>query len=229
MKKNKLALFDIDDTLYKGPSTFHFAKHLSDKRFISQNDFGIIKNDVDKYIAGEIDYVHTVKNILKHFAESLIDKSESDAGNFANDFFEKRNNVFFNHTTQLFNLLQGTYDIYLVTSAPLFIAQAVMKFFNKNIKNAYGTIYESINGKFTGNVKYQMNKEITTLKLLKEYDTSGSLAFGDSADDIKMFKHVKYPVCFNPKDNLKDYAQKQSWEIVTENTIIPKVKDFLNT
>ena len=229
MKDKRLALFDIDDTLYKGPSTFHFSNFLSDHKIISQESANIIQSGIGKFLRGEVNYTTTVTNLLSNFAASLKEQPEKSINNLAKSFFNENVDKFNSFTTSLFKLLSETHDIYLVTSAPSFIAKSVMSCFSYYVKNAYSTTYETINGKFTGNILNQIDKEKVTLGLIDIYGMPASLAFGDSIEDIKMFNHVQNPVCFNPKDDLKDYAIRKSWKIVTSENILTTVRELIGS
>lgn len=227
MQKKKLALFDIDDTLYKGPSTFHFAKYLVEKNVIEVDVLHVIKTDIEIYRAGIIDYSNIITNILKHFAESLTGKHEKEIYTLANKFFSEDDNYYYDFTKSLLEVLHTEYDLYLVSSAPFFIAQAIMDFFDCYIKGCYGTEYAVKDHVFLGDIATQMDKENITKELLTLYGFSDSFAFGDSIDDIKMLKHVQNPICFNPKEDMKEHAQQQSWKIATEENIVDEVSKLL--
>lgn len=73
------------------------------------------------------------------------------------------------------------------------------------------------NGLFTGEVGETLvsGKGVVT-KLLAQYPFEGSIAVGDSANDIDMLTHVHHPICINPDKELKAHATSHNWPTCLE-------------
>lgn len=52
-------------------------------------------------------------------------------------------------------------------------------------------------------------------EILAKYD-GGSIAVGDSENDIGMLEQVVYPFCINPSPELLEVAEKRGWKVVTD-------------
>jgi len=229
MNNRHVALFDIDETLYKGPSLIHFANYLKTTDDISENQLQNILLDIKNYKSGKTDYLSTVKIILEHFTLSIKGKTESEVNHLADKFASISEVNFYDFTKILFSKLSETHDIVFVSSVPVFLSRAFAEtLFNDYVKGTYGSILEIINNKYTGNITKQLNKQDVTKNLVKEYGKKHSLAFGDSVDDINMFKFVEYPICVNPKKDLESIAKDNSWVIVNQDNVLPIVLEHLN-
>lgn len=229
MNNKYVALFDIDETLYKGPSLIHFAEYLKTTDDISDAHLHNILIDTKNYKSGKIDYLNTVKKILEHFAISIQGKTVSEIDYLANQFAKTSETNFYDFTKILFSKLSETHNIVLVSSTPIFLSRSFANsLFPGYVNKTYGSELEIINNEYTGKVTKQLKKQGVTEDLIKEYGKKHSLAFGDSVDDINMFKFVEYPICVNPKKDLESIAKENSWRIVTQDNLLPVVSEYLN-
>ena len=53
--------------------------------------------------------------------------------------------------------------------------------------------------------------------ILAKHGKGGSIAVGDSENDIGMLELVEYPVCISPSEELKKYASSQNWIMTNPN------------
>ena len=66
------------------------------------------------------------------------------------------------------------------------------------------------------------------VSLLGKYPKEGSLAVGDSENDLEMLEQVELPICFNPNDRLLKLANDRGWIVVDENSIIDELNRIIN-
>ena len=53
--------------------------------------------------------------------------------------------------------------------------------------------------------------------ILAKHGKGGSIAVGDSENDIGMLELVEHPVCISPSEELKKYASSQNWIMTNPN------------
>lgn len=228
MSNKNIALFDIDETLYKGPSLIHFAEYLEGTGNISNKHLQDILLNIKNYKAGKIDYLNTVKIILEHFALSINGKTDSEINYLSNQFTKISETNFYDFTKVLFSKLSVTHDIVLVSSIPSFLARSFANIlFSEFVKETYGSELEIIKNTYTGKIAKLLDKQDVSLNLVNKYGKKHSFAFGDSVDDINMFNFVEYPICVNPKKDLESIAKDNAWVIVNQDSILPIVLERL--
>jgi phosphoserine phosphatase len=113
-------------------------------------------------------------------------------------------------------MISKSYDIFLVTTNVRFITEAIAKILN--IKSYICSELEIEKGIFSGRVKMTLagNKNIVS-GILKKYGKTGSIAVGDSENDIDMLRVVDLPVVFEPDKKLKEIADAHGWVIIDRN------------
>jgi len=108
----------------------------------------------------------------------------------------------------------------------LFAISASEKSVVKLLAEHYGftdfaaSTYEVVNGKFTGtkDILRRERKPEALTQLANKYRATytGSVAVGDSENDIPMLEAVEQPIAFNPTKLLFEHAKTQGWQIILE-------------
>jgi len=225
----KIALFDIDKTIYNGYIILSLAEYQLEKKIISINTFNNILEDANLYKKGLVDYETTIANLLIHWAQGLKDISYNEALRQTKYFLRNRGNRFFPFINPVIKLLKKTHDIYFVTGEPGFVAEAVTDLYRAT--DFFASNLEVENGIFTGKVNNFLSKREGKRKAIKEilknYNIKGSIAFGDSEGDIEILDSVENAVCINPTEGLKKIAEEKGWIIVEPHKIEEIVKNIL--
>jgi len=187
--QNKLAIFDLDGTLYCGNSTFDFINFVmkDDKKYLSfKKNYKIMRiyNKFANYFFGYDWYKIKSVNFLKGFKkQELIEKSE--------EFFE--NILKENEIKDLFQLLElykkEGYELCILTATLNVIAIEIGK--NLKIDKIYSTNLIYDNNVCTG--KYEVDLLNNKLELFNneirgKYDKV--LFFSDNKQDIQLLRAV---------------------------------------
>ncbi len=224
MIKKKIALFDIDKTIYEGYIIFPLADYFLKNNIINQSCIKKIYNNLDLYKKGEINYESTVASLNNNFAEGLKGILLSSVLEQTESFLakEKDRGAFFSYLEPTINILRKkAYDIYFATGEPQFVGFATTKLFN--VSGFVSLEFETKGDFFTGKVKKMLSFREEKLKsikgILKGYDLKKSFAFGDSEGDIEMLNFVEKAVCINPTDGLKKVASEKGWIIAKPSEI----------
>ncbi len=230
MSQRKIALFDIDKTIYDGYLIFPLAEYFCTEGIVTRGVVDGLFQDLYLYKSNLVDYETSVENFNKHWAAGLRNHDTELIRRVTKDFLEtEAGNRFFTFTGPLLEFLQRTHDIYFVTGEVQFVGEAVAERFS-----AQGYITSEMevdNGLFTGNVSRSLarreGKRDAIGRLLKTYPDEGSLGFGDSEGDIEMLNSVTHAFCINATEGLKQVAAARGWRVVTTESIIEEVKTAL--
>ena len=112
MNEKKLALADIDGTLYKGFMLLPFASFQKEEGLLNQTVFDQINLDVQRYKNKEWDYETFAEKVLIDWSRGLKGFSYSKTLDQAKLFLQGLGNVFYPETEGLIILLNRTHDIF---------------------------------------------------------------------------------------------------------------------
>lgn len=226
----KLALLDIDDTLYDGYSVVEVIMEEIKAGVLSQASGDAVNRFVEQYKAGAISYENAVDGLLKVWAEGLAGQTYDAALNAAWRVYE-RPEAFFPYAKPLFQKLRPTHDTYLVSAQPGFsgdVCRATL-----GATGLVGTEFELTDGVFTGEVErplaHRQQKAEAVKELLERYGHEGSVGFGDSEGDIGMLELIEAPFAVSPTPGLTKEAKTNGWRIVDDHSILEAVSEAIGS
>jgi phosphoserine phosphatase len=153
---------------------------------------------------------------------SLKGRGYNDVENNVYQYILHHDSNFFSYFKKLNLSLKKTHDICLVTNNFQFTCKAVAKLFR--INKYISSIAEVKNGKFTGRVKLSLvGKKSTVSDLINHYGIKGSLAVGNSLNDMDMLDKVDFPFMMEPDLQTKKVSNKKSLCIVNRNNIAQNI------
>ena len=217
----KVAIFDIDGTIFRSSLLIELVNVLIDRRIFPETtrlEFGreyLVwldrKGSYEDYIMAVVNvfmkYIKGVKyDELKSASELVIAQQANRTYRYTRDLIVRLR-------------LEGYY-ILSISHSPKIILEEFTK--AHGFDKVYGMRYEmDENNRFTGEI---MDRELIfdKAKILeraieKENLTlEDSVGVGDTEGDITFLSMVKNPICFNPNENLYKYAQKAGWKVVVE-------------
>lgn len=225
----KVALFDLDNTVYNGFSVIGLIESEILHGFFSFTEVIDLVDNMQKYRSGKLDYETAMTNGLNQWAKGLAGKRYTDVLDHAKKYYTKHKKSFFPYVSKLIPKIKKTHDIYFITGEPQFVGESLLTIFNVN--GFYSSVMEEKNGIFTGEVINALSnnngKKKAVSELLKNYDTKGSIAFGDSEGDIAMLEMVEHPICINSSKKLKEIGLVKKWLMVTPENIEKNVTNLL--
>ncbi|MCX5812956.1 MAG: HAD-IB family phosphatase [Proteobacteria bacterium] len=230
MDQRKIALFDIDKTIYNGYLIFPLAEYFLKEHIISKDIVDNLYQDLHLYRSKHVDYETSVEHFNMHMAYGLKDHSFGSILSATATFLEtEEGSNFFPFAEPLIELLEKTYDIYLITGEMQFVGKAVADYFS--VHGYISTEMEVENVVFTGNISKSLAKKEGKRDAVEDlfcvYPYKDSLAFGDSEGDIAMLNKVANAFCINATEGLREVALSRGWHIVTPMSIIEAVKKVL--
>lgn len=218
----KIALFDIDGVIYDGHTIFDQIQDQEKRGIIAKGTWYNILLEAEAYKLGNKTYKEAADTMLNIHALALKNRPYDDLLENTSSFLAKNSDKFFPYFKGLVSKLKVTHDIYFVTTNFQFMCDAIGKMFE--INNYFSSIAEIKNGKFTGKVKLSLagNKRIVC-KIIDKYGIKGSVAVGDSENDIDMLDQVEFPFVMEPNKHLEKFANKKSWKIVDRDNIVKNI------
>ncbi|MFA6973336.1 MAG: HAD family phosphatase [Parcubacteria group bacterium] len=219
-KKTKLAVFDIDGTIFRKNLAFELINELAWMKVFEKS----VRNELTKLYTRWLDHKGTYedyrKALVKLYYENITGCTKLEvveASKIVVPFFKDRTYVFANDLIK--KLKAENYAIIAISGSPLEIVEE----YNKHLKfdAVFGSVYEvNDTGHYTGSSVFEPTKDkgqvVRQYIAEKGLNLEGSYGIGDTESDASFLEIVESPIAFNPNDNLKKIAEENGWRIVVE-------------
>ncbi len=213
------AFFDVDNTLMRGASIYHFARGLAARKMFGPRDLGKMAigqvlfrvrgaEDADRidaareaalaFVAG-----HKVADIAS-LGEEIYDDTMADR------IWEGARELTQAH-------LHAGQRVWLVTATPVELADIVAR--RLGLTGALGTVAETSDGVYTGRLVGGLlhgETKAAAVRALAEregLDLAECSAYSDSMNDLPMLSLVGHPNAVNPDAQLRAVARQRQWPI----------------
>lgn len=212
---NKLVIFDLDDTLLRADSEFHFTKFIVREGMLDK-DFYLKKIkafDLD-YRSGNLNF----KDYMRFLLYPLIGKNKKEVGELVSKFILLNKEILIDKLT--FRLLEKhKHENVLIASGALdIIVQGFANLFE--ISEFLGTKTEFINDKVTGETIGEPNFDTGKLVNVKDWCKNKNLNleeatfYTDSIHDLPLVEKCKNSILVSPDEKLKEYAENNNLKII---------------
>jgi HAD superfamily hydrolase (TIGR01490 family) len=213
------AFFDVDNTLMRGASIYHFARGLAARKMFGPRDLarmtwgqiffrlrGAENSDhIDAAREAALAFVagHKVEDIVR-LGEEIYDDSMADRIWAGTRELTQRH-------------LRAGQRVWLVTATPVELASIVAR--RLGLTGALGTVAETRDGVYTGRlVGGLLHGEakaaaIQALARREGLDLARCSAYSDSLNDMPMLSLVGHPSAVNPDLGLRAEARSRGWPI----------------
>ena len=206
---NKLAVFDFDSTLMDGETLEFFAKEIGiqDK----------VKSITDKAMRGELDFFESLTQRVSFFKNFPLPKVDEICHNLP---------LMPGAEEAVKSLKEKGYKVVCFSggfrNATTYFAQEL------GLDGEFANILHSKDGLLTGLVGGEMmfnnskGQMLKRLQKLLDVDEDNTLAIGDGANDLSMFKYAQKKVAFCAKPILKENAN-----IIIEEKNLSKIIEYI--
>jgi HAD superfamily hydrolase (TIGR01490 family) len=232
-KKIKLAIFDIDGTIFRSSLLIELINGLVREGVFPK----IASKEMEKeYLAwlnrkgGYEDYIEKVIRIhLKYIRGRSL--AEVDAVAEQTVLF-MRDRVYRFTRDLISRLKKQNYRLVSISGSPTYIVSKYARVLG--FQAYFGSEYEVLGGKFTGTVT-NLETFYKKAEVLRGYiktnklsvNLKNSIAIGDTESDAPMLSLVGKPIAFNPNLALARMAKRKNWKIVVERKdVIYNIEKF---
>jgi len=213
------AFFDVDNTLMRGASIYHFARGLAARKMFGPRDLlrltwgqlafrlrGAENADhIDAAREAALAFVagHRVDDVVA-LGEEIYDDT------MANRIWEGARELTRQH-------LAAGQRVWLVTATPVELANILAR--RLGLTGALGTVAETSDGVYTGRLVGGLlhgEAKAAAVRALAEregLDLARSSAYSDSSNDLPMLELVGHPNVVNPDGDLLRQARDRSWPV----------------
>lgn len=220
-QKNKLAVFDIDGTIFRKNLSFELIDELVWMKVFNKEVRRELLKAYTSWLEHKGTYEDYRKRLVELYSENIKGCSVEDvkkASKAVVPFHKDRTYIFAEELIQ--RLKKENYHIVAVSGSPI---EVVKEFNDIRLKfdEAFGSVYETDEKNiYTGEEGFTpvRNKG----QLVKQYAFENDLTLeesygiGDTESDASFLEIVENPIAFNPNQNLKEIAEKNKWKIVVE-------------
>jgi HAD superfamily hydrolase (TIGR01490 family) len=213
------AFFDVDNTLMRGASIYHFARGLAARKMFGPRDLADMAwkqfwfrlhgaenpGHIDAARESALAFVagHKVADIVA-LCEEIYDEAMADR------IWEGTRELAQRH-------LEAGQRVWLVTATPVELASIIAR--RLGLTGALGTVAESVDGEYTGRLVGGLlhgQAKAAAIEALAEregLDLARCAAYSDSANDLPMLRLVGYPAAVNPDAELRAHALADNWPV----------------
>ena len=220
-QKNKLAIFDIDGTIFRKNLHFELINELAWMKVFPLEARNALTTIYTNWLEHEGTYEEYRKALVELYAKHINGCAYDDvikASKMVVAFHAKRTYIYAEKLIK--KLRSAGYYLIAVSGSPI---EVVEEYNNHYLKfdHAFGSLYTLDDTKhYTGEAIFEpsKNKGHVVEQYMYEHKLSlkDSYGVGDTESDISFLKLVKHPIAFNPNKNLKHVAEQEHWPIVVE-------------
>ncbi len=220
-EKRKVAIFDIDGTIFRKNLHFELIHQLSWFDVFPEH---VRKNLVELYAkwlghTGTYEeYRQALVNLYAEHIRGCLPEDVRKASESVIPFRGSQTYIFAERLIEKFR--RENYILLAISGSPMEIVEAYNRDY-LHFDKAIGSVYEiGPDGRYTGNALYEPPKDKgkAAHTLLDEFglDFEGSYGIGDTESDVGFLELVDHPIAFNPNQNLKEIAEERGWRVVIE-------------
>ncbi len=230
--KKRLAVFDIDGTLFRSSLLIELTNALVSKNIFPKEANDEIEKDYKAWVNREGEYGEYIGKVIGVYEKYIIGKTEKEIDETAKEVLREESKKLYRFTRDLImDLKRKNYFLFAISGSPGHILTSFAK--EIGFDKYLGGYYELVDGRFTGKQPYgnpAQDKKTTLNKFLnenKEISLLESIGVGDTESDISFLEIIENPIAFNPNQGLARHAREKGWRIVVERKdVIYDVKDF---
>ncbi len=221
MTKRKVAVFDIDGTIFRSSLLIELVERLIADGTFPKSARRIYLSPQKNWLDRRDSYEKYIMAVVQAFNRNLAGVKESDFRRAINEVVAEHQFRVYRYTRDLVLALRKKgYFLLAISHSPKMAVDGFAKVLG--FDKTYGRMFElDAKRRFTGQGHYleliEDKARILERALEKEGLTlRGSVGVGDTDSDVAFLKMVDNPICFNPNLGLYRTAKRNGWQVVVE-------------
>lgn len=235
LDRDKVAILDIDGTLYPGSLGIDVLKQLALESLGHREHIDAVFEILNLYSRGARNYEEMTRAAYASYAMAIKGLPHATLACLCERVWTDAQHRLFSFVRPLAGILKDhDFRILIISGSP----QEVVD----NLKNhigahsAWGSDFEVRDGCFTGKLGKCPGMIGEKLAIFREYmantptiNLTASIAIGDSVTDRDLFEVVGLPFVFEPNDELATSLRedKSTWPVVNKSNILDAIKNSL--
>lgn len=213
------AFFDVDNTMMRGASIYHFARGLASRGLFTTRDLvRFALGQVIFRVRGDENPDHIAKareTALAFVAGSKVEEIVRLGEEIYDEVMADR--IWAGTRALAQSHLDAGRRVWLVTATPVELARVIAQ--RLGLTGALGTVAETEDGVYTGRLVGDLlhgpakAEAVRALARREGLDLSRCSAYSDSANDLPLLSLVGHATAINPDAELREYARENGWEV----------------
>lgn len=220
-KKERVAIFDIDGTVFRSSLLIKLVDAFIEKGMFPKRAAERYARAYARWVDRKDSYDNYIHGVIEAFQVYVKGMHYKDFVHVAKEVVQRERNKVYRFTRDLVkDLHKKGYYLLAISHSPKMVIEPFGKYLG--FDKVYGMMYESDkSGRLTGKIMHEeivFDKAKVLLRAVeKEHLTlKNSVGVGDTETDIAFLRLVEKPICFNPNSKLYVYAKRKGWEVVVE-------------
>ncbi len=221
LMKRKVAIFDIDGTLFRSSLTIELVELLIARGLFPGDAWKKYERERTQWLKRQGSYDSYIEAVVKVFRDHLKGVSYADFAATAEEVIAENKFRLYRYTRDLLKELKvKRYYLLAISHSPKTVVEPFCK--PLGFDKTYGTVFEiGPTDKFTGVLldEHLIFNKGAILKRTVEKEKltlTESYGVGYTESDISMLEMVEHPLAFNPNKKLYTYAKRMDWPVVVE-------------
>jgi HAD superfamily hydrolase (TIGR01490 family) len=221
MKKKKVAIFDIDGTIFRSSLLIELTEKMLDDGIISSGVREVYAHAYENWANRKDSYEKYIKGVIDAFEGNIKGIKYSDMEKAARQVIYYHKHRVYRYTRDLAKELKKKgYYLLAISKSPKNMVEEFCK--NLGFDKTYGIMYEIDEKRLLTGKTLHVDLIFDKAKILKRavekenLTLKGSVGVGDSESDVAFLELVDRPICFNPNSLLFEKAKRNGWEVVIE-------------
>ena len=218
--KKKLAIFDIDGTIFRSSLLVELINALVRRKIFPSAAKKEMEREYLAWMNRQGTYENYLRKVIEVHRHYLNGCQKSTVDKIIEEVIKWQRDRLYVFTRDLIQALRPNFYLLAISGSP----QEIVKKFADNLgfDRVYGRICELQDGRiYTGriiNEDFISDKKKVLSSFLREtsFSLKGSIGIGDTESDVSFLEIVDYPIAFNPNKELAKIAKKKKWQIVVE-------------
>ena len=223
------ACFDLDNTLVRGSSLYHFACEMVRKKVIPRREVIRFARQELQYVIRRSEPAGVAASATSRALALVAGRSEDAMQAVATAFVATKlpAMIMDDVLAEVRRFQFHGVPTWIVTASPIELASAIAN--ELGMTGAVGTVSEISAGRYTGRLASPIAHGPDKMQLVSEnaerhgLDLGASWAYSDSINDLPLLSCVGMPVVVNPNSQLLAIAKKNAWGVMeTAKRVSPR-------